>query len=71
MQNGFRRIALAQGLLPERLPSGQVPARSATSDAPRLDHAEARHTAPGAADREAEMLVAGFDVPWAWAGLTP
>jgi hypothetical protein len=24
MQNGFRRIALAQGLLPERLASGEV-----------------------------------------------
>jgi hypothetical protein len=69
MQNGFRRIALAQGLLPDRLPSRQVPTLSATSDAPRLDRAEARRTAPDAADREAEILVAGFDASWASPGL--
>jgi hypothetical protein len=70
MQNGFRRIALAQGLLPERLPSRQVPTRGATSGAPRLDRAEARHTAPDAADCEAEILLVGFDVPWARPDLT-
>jgi hypothetical protein len=70
MQNGFRRIALAQGLLPERLPARQVPTRSATSDASCLDPAEARSATPDAADREAEMLVAGFAVPSAWPGLT-
>ena len=37
MQNGFRRIALAQGLLPERLPIRATPTRIETSDAPRLD----------------------------------
>ena len=31
MQNGFRRIALAQGLLPERPPSREVPASLETS----------------------------------------
>jgi len=37
MQNGFRRIALAQGLLPDRLPSRQIPANAEPADALRPD----------------------------------
>jgi hypothetical protein len=40
IQNAFRRIALAQGLLPERLQPGEGPTQSAASEAGR-DAAEA------------------------------
>jgi hypothetical protein len=59
MQNGFRRIALAQGLLPERLATRDLAADVAPSAAPRLDAAEAPESPTGAYDDDRDMLVAG------------
>ena len=59
MQNGFRRIALAQGLLPERLPSRELPANLEPAANPRLDAAEAEFSPARARDGNPEMLVAG------------
>jgi hypothetical protein len=42
MQNGFRRLALAQGLLPERLASHQPPAPPAPAP---TDHPDATDAA--------------------------
>jgi hypothetical protein len=54
MQNGFRRIALAQGLLPERPPSREAPANVEPSTAQRLDVTEEA----GAWDGDPDMRVA-------------
>jgi len=58
MQNGFRRLALAQGLLPEPPASREVPADVAPTAAPRLDAAEAADAPRGACDDDPQMLVA-------------
>ena len=50
MQNGFRRIALAQGLLPERPPTPAAPMRVDASDAPRLSGIDATDTRSDACD---------------------
>jgi len=59
MQNGFRRIALAQGLLPELRATRELPANSTPAAAPRLDAAEAADSPAGACDDDREVLVAG------------
>jgi hypothetical protein len=58
MQNGFRRIALAQGLLPERLPSREVSANVESSGGSRLDLADTPRTPSDAWDNGVEMRVA-------------
>jgi hypothetical protein len=58
MQNGFRRIALAQGLLPARSPSGDVPVRAEASDAPPLNDAASPRTLVGLLDSDPERWVA-------------
>jgi hypothetical protein len=55
IQNGFRRIALAQGLLPEPPASRDRP----TDVAPPLNAAEASNPPAGTRDDDREMLVAG------------
>jgi hypothetical protein len=57
MQNGFRRIALAQGLLPERLPNRETPTSVETSDAPRLNDTDATGTQSDAWNGGIEMPV--------------
>ncbi len=59
MQNGFRRIALAQGLLPERPATRPVPADVEPEAAPRPGATEAPESPPGARDDDRQMLVAG------------
>ena len=59
MQNGFRRIALAQGLLPERLAARDLPADVAPSATPRPNAEEATDPPAGAYDTDREILVAG------------
>jgi hypothetical protein len=60
MQNGFRRIALAQGLLSERLPPREVLASVEPHAAPRLDTTEAAdRPGGGCCDGDLEMPVAG------------
>jgi hypothetical protein len=58
MQNGFRRIALAQGLLPDRLPPREAappePTSGANQDAPGADRAP-----PAWSDRDADTRIAG------------
>jgi len=63
MQNGFRRIALAQGLLPERPATREVAANVEPAAAPRPDATEAADSPPGACGDDRQMLVAGA----AWA----
>jgi hypothetical protein len=58
MQNGFRRIALAQGLLPERPGSPELPANVEPATALRLDAAEAADPPVRARVGNPEMLVA-------------
>ena len=58
MQNGFRRIALAQGLLPERAPVREVAANVETADAAGVDFGPAFDTQASAWDRDPEMRVA-------------
>ncbi len=57
MQNGFRRIALAQGFLPERPPSPATPMLSETSDAPRLSEMDAIDARSNACEAGIEMRV--------------
>ena len=57
MQNGFRRIALAQGLLPERPESHDLPANVDPAATPRLVAAEAEGSPVRARDGNPEMLV--------------
>jgi hypothetical protein len=57
MQNGFRRIALAQGLLPESPAMRPVPADVAPSAAPHPAAAEAADSPAGACDDDRQMLV--------------
>lgn len=59
MQNGFRRIALAQGLLPDRLPSCEVSAQVANADARQLDATETDRVPAGQWDNDPKMLMAG------------
>jgi hypothetical protein len=59
MQNGFRRIALAQGLLPDRLMSPAVPPSFPPSAAQCPDAAPAPGPAASACDSDRDMLVAG------------
>ncbi len=59
MQNGFRRIALAQGLLPERLASRELPASVEPAAASCLSAAEAAGLPAGPCDGDSEMLLAG------------
>jgi hypothetical protein len=59
IQNGFRRIALAQGLLPEPHASRDLPADVAPSAAPRLNAADAADSSPGACEDDWKMPVAG------------
>ena len=58
MQNGFRRIALAQGLLPERLPSRELPAAPEPCADRHPDAAAAAAASPSAGDGEPGMRVA-------------
>jgi hypothetical protein len=58
MQNGFRRIALAQGLLPERQPTRETPDGVETSDAPRHNVADGHGVQPAPWDRSAAMQAA-------------
>jgi len=58
MQNGFRRIALAQGLLPERMPSREVPANVEPSAAPPANATEAGGTQSDTWDGGVAMRVA-------------
>ncbi len=58
MQNGFRRIALAQGLLPERLPTREVPVNVEPSAAARPEVTEAAGPLAGAGNDQPEMRVA-------------
>jgi len=55
MQNGFRRIALAQGLLPERPASCKAPVDAERETARRLDISEEAGTPAGAWDGDADM----------------
>ena len=59
MQNGFRRIALAQGLLPERLPPRELPASVETSEVPPRAPANAPGTQAEAWDSGVEAWAAG------------
>lgn len=59
MQNGFRRIALAQGLLPDRLTSREVSESNEPPDVSRLGASEAAGVSPGARDGDPQMRVAG------------
>jgi hypothetical protein len=59
IENGFRRIALAQGLLPEPLPSRDLLGDAAPSATPRLNTVEAADSPVGARDDDWEMPVAG------------
>jgi hypothetical protein len=59
MQNGFRRIALAQGLLPDRLPNRETPAKVEPSEAPRLNDTAAPRAPSDTWDGGIEMRVAG------------
>lgn len=61
MQNGFRRIALAQGLLPARPPSRDVPASVETSDAPPRNDSAAPQAPIDAWDSGAEGWVASAE----------
>ena len=58
MQNGFRRIALAQGLLPERPVSREAPVGAEPEAAQRLDTSEEAGTPDGAWDGEPDIWVA-------------
>ncbi len=58
MQNGFRRIALAQGLLPEPLPSREAPATHEPCEVQHPDAAEAAASPPGACDGNPDVRVA-------------
>jgi hypothetical protein len=69
IQNGFRRIALAQGLLPERPASQPLPANLEPAAAPRLATEEAADPPAAARDGESELrLVAEYahlsPAPW-------
>jgi hypothetical protein len=57
MQNGFRRIALAQGLLPERPPVRAIPMRAEVSDARRQNEMDAAGTRSDASDPGIELQV--------------
>ena len=59
MQNGFRRIALAQGLLPARLPPNQVSAQAAPFNAQHSDASQPDRTAPDEWDSDRQPRVAG------------
>jgi hypothetical protein len=61
MQNGFRRLALAQGLLPEPPASRDLLADVEPSAASRLDATEAADSPAGARDDDREMPVAGAE----------
>jgi len=58
MQNEFRRIALAQGLLPERLPLREAPTSVEPSANERPEVAEAAGTPAGGWNDDPEMRVA-------------
>jgi hypothetical protein len=60
MQNGFRRIALAQGLLPARPPSPAVSARDTTSDIQQSDLGETERTPTNGWNSDPEMRVASI-----------
>ena len=58
MQNGFRRIALAQGLLPVRPPSPAASTGQITSDPQPSDPGETARTPTGDWNNDPEMRVA-------------
>ena len=58
MQNGFRRIALAQGLLPERLPLREVPVSVDPSAEPPVDSTETPGAQSDAWDNSVETRAA-------------
>jgi hypothetical protein len=58
MQNGFRRIALAQGLLPERLPSREVSENVEPAQVVRPDLANVSGVQSHAWDNGVEMQAA-------------
>jgi hypothetical protein len=62
MQNGFRRIALAQGLLPERSSPRETQATAEGHESAPLTCGEADHVAATDWDNGADLRVAG--VPW-------
>ena len=61
MQNGFRRIALAQGLLPAHKPSGDVPERLEAAADQKLNDAAAPRTPVGMWDSDRETWVASAE----------
>jgi hypothetical protein len=61
MQNGFRRLALAQGLLPARPPPPDVPAQLKAFDAPPSSSAAAPQPPSDTWDSEAEMWAASAE----------
>jgi len=58
MQNGFRRIALAQGLLPERLPSRDVCASDELLSRPSAGLTDPPNASAEVWERVPEMRVA-------------
>jgi len=59
MQNGFRRIALAQGLLPARLPPNEASTQAAPFNAQHSDASQPDRAAPGEWDSDCQPRVAG------------
>jgi hypothetical protein len=61
MQNGFRRIALAQGLLPEPLATRDLPADVVPSARARMNAEKAAPSPGRPGDDDWEMPVAGAE----------